>query len=238
MVDFRISKFLASIFTPDFNLSNSLAIANLVVELAGEYIGGEPMILPIPQDAPAEIPRINFISPDKSWKVNISLDRVNMFYDAPIGSQEEPISAEIFASIISEFFSKYHERLNLRVQRLGFVSHRLIIDENTLEFLLDRFCNKDQTGQGKPFDNPKRFEIHSLKKYPWGDFNINSWVRMKFLPIIIGEGEIRSGFKVENDLNTFDASEDPDVNFSENETKQFFHRIPGHVDEILKLYFE
>lgn len=238
MPDFRIYKFLASIFTPELNISNSLKIANLVADLLGKYVGEAPSILPIRQDAPPEIPRILFLSPDKKWKLNISLERTSLFYETPPTSAEKMISIEEFSSIASNFFGNYQNELALRVQRISIVTERLAIWDDALDYVLSRFCNKQQTTKDRPFYNTNRFEIHSLKKYNWEKFNVNSWVRTKFLPIRIGDGETAPGLLVINDFNTLSSDEASEEVFLAEDIKAYFHKAPQHLNEILKLYFD
>ncbi len=238
MLDFRIYKILGSVFTPELNISSSLKIANLVSDLLGNYVGQSPSILPIPQDAPPGIPRILFSSSDKKWKLNISLERTNLFYEVPPNSTDEVISIDDFSSIASDFFGHYQKELGLRVQRIAIVTERSLIQDDALDYILRSFCNEKQIIEGRPFFNTKRFEIHSLKKYPWENFNINSWVRMKFLPIMIGDGETAPAILVVNDLNTFSSDEAPDEAFSADDIKTYFEKAPQHLNKILKLYFE
>ena len=238
MLDFTIYKFLAACFTPEFTISSSLKIANLVVGLLGKYVGDEPTILPIPKDAPLELPRIVFSSPDKKWSLNISPNRTDFFfYVSPTATKNE-VDADEFSSIASEFFVNYQKALNLRIQRIAFVTERSTIRDDALAYILDRFCKKEQTTKGKPFFNAKRFEIHSFKKYDWESFNLNSWVRLKYTPIKNEDGEIVPAVLVINDLNTYSLDEDPEAAFSEGEIHSFYEKIPQHLGKILKLYFD
>jgi hypothetical protein len=238
MPDFTIYKFLAAAFTPEFTIPNSLKIANLVVDLVGKYVGEEPTILPLAKGAPSDLPRIISSSPDKKWSLNVSPERANIFFNLPLTATKKEIDTDKFSSIVSEFFGNYQKALDLRVQRVAFVTERSTIRDDALTYVLDRFCNKEQTTKGQPFFNAKRFEIHSLKKYDWESFNLNSWVRMKFAPIKIDGGETAPAILVVNDLNTFSFEEDPEASFSEDEIKRFYEKIPRHLGEILKLYFD
>jgi len=238
MLDFTIFKFMAVGFTPEFTISSSLKIANHVVDLLGKYVGEEPTILPIPKDAPPELPRIVFSSPDKKWSLNISPDRTNLFFNISPTSTENEINTDEFSAIASEFFVNYQKALDLRVQRTAFVTERSTIRDDALAFILDRFCKKEQTRKGKPFFNAKRFEIHSFKKYDWESFNLNSWVRLKYAPIKNEDGEIVSAVLVINDLNTYSLDEAPEAAFSDGEIHSFYEKIPQHLGKILKLYFD
>jgi hypothetical protein len=238
MLDFKINKILASIFTPEMTIPNSLKLANLVVSIIGEYVGEEPSILPIPQNAPPEVPRILFGSAHDEWSLNISLQRTNLFYTVDPASAKNRISEEDFSLVADTFFGKYQKELSLRVQRLALVTERSSIGDNALTYMLERFCNTRQMGKGRPFHESKRFEIHSLKNYLWEGFHINSWVRMKFLPIRSGDQETAPGILVINDLNTLSLNEAPNENFSGSQMGGYFKKIPRELKQILNLYFE
>lgn len=83
--------------------------------------------MPIPKDAPSELPRMVFTSPDKKWSLNISPERTNLFFNISPTSIKEEIGASKFSSIASEFFSNYQEELKLRVQCTAFVTERSTI---------------------------------------------------------------------------------------------------------------
>ena len=238
MLDFETFKFLGTMFTPDFNISNSLKIANTVVEILGDKLDGPPNIMRIPQDAPPEIPRIMLSSSDKKLNVNISLSRTNLFSEVTPRIDSEGIDINEYSSTSSLFFSEFQKKLNLRVQRMGFVTERVKFRKDALTYVLERFCNENQIEKGRPFNNAKRFEIHSLKKYPWQDFNINSWVRVKYIPILMEDrSQIEPVLLVENDLNTLSIDEDAGANFTDSDIRSFFNKAHGEIEEILNLYF-
>jgi len=161
-----------------------------------------------------------------------------LFSDVPAGIDTGEIDINEYSSIASVFFSEFQKRLDLEIQRMGFVTERVEFRKDALTYILERFSNKKQIEKGRPFYNAKRFEIHSLKKYDWQGFSINSWVRLKFLPIRMkGVRQPEPILLVENDLNTLSTDEDPGAKFTENDIKKFFERAPGHIEEILELYF-
>ncbi len=237
MLEFGVVKVLGAVFTPEFNITNALKIANVVFGLAGDRLDGEPTMIPIPQDAPAEIPRIILTSSDKLLSVSISPVRTNFEFRVPQEAMVDMIDYQSYYSGMAEFFSKYSEALDLKVQRLGYVTERLIVEDNAISYVLERFCKDNQTQKGRPFYNTKRFEIHSLKSYGWDGFRVNSWVRIKSFPIRIKGQEKKIVLLVENDLNTLPYNEDPGADFSATEISKYFNSIPNHLDQILRLYF-
>ena len=237
MLEFTVVKVLAAIFTPDFNMSNSLKIANTAFNLLGDRLDGEPTILPIPQDAPADIPRITLRSSDGLLSLTVAPSRTNLVFNIPLDSVIDIIDYPLYYSDLSKFFVEFSTKLDLKVQRLGYVTDRLILRDDALSLILEEFCNKDKIIKGKPFYNPKRFEIHSFKKYNWEDFQLNSWVRLKYLPIKSKDNEIRQALLVQNDLNTLSNEEDPGAEFKAQDIEKYFDNIPNHLEQILKLYF-
>jgi len=238
MLEFTVTKVLSAIFTPDFNITNFLKIANLASNLLGDRLDGEPTILPIPQDAPADIPRITLQSSDKLLSLTVAPSRTNLEFRIPLESIINVIDYSSYYSDMPQFLAKFSAKLDLNVQRLGYVTDRLIIKEDALSLIMEGFCKKDQIIKGRPFHNPKRFEIHSLKKYDWEGFQLNSWVRLKYLPIKIKDEEIKPALLVENDLNTLSYEEDPGAEFKTTDIEKYFNNIPNHLERILNLYFE
>ena len=238
MPDFKIVKFLGAIFTPDFNISNSLKIANIAVEILGDKLDGPPNILNIPQNAPPEIPRIMLSSFDKKLNLNVSLSRTNLFSEVMPRIDSEGIDLNEYSSTSSLFFSEFQKELGIRVQRMGFVTERVKFRKDALTYIQERFCNKNQIEKGRPFNNAKRFEIHSLKNYPWQNFNINSWVRVKYVPIVMDDrSQIEPVLLVENDLNTLPIEDDAGANFTDSNIRSFFDKAQGEIEEIINLYF-
>lgn len=237
MLELGVVKVLGAVFTPEFNITNALKIANVVFGLAGERLDGEPTMMAIPQDAPADIPRIILTSSDKLLSVSISPVRTNFEFKAPQETIIDMIDYRSYYSQMAEFFSKYSEALDLKVQRLGYVTERLIVRDDAISYVLERFCRDNQIQKGRPFYNTKRFEMHSLKNYEWDGFQVNSWVRIKCFPIGTKDQEKKPALLVENDLNTLSYDEDPGADFSAAEIGKYFDGIPDHLNEILNLYF-
>ncbi len=234
MKDFKIIKFLAAIFTPEFNITNSLNIANIANNLLKGKIDGNLVVLPIPQDAPPDIPRVQLTAKEEGWRLDISLARTNLFYHALPNQGVSEILIEEFAEVASNFFSSFKKSLELRVQRLALVTERVCPQENPANYIVEKFCDQKYLAEGRPFNNLKAFEIHSLKKYMFEDFYLNSWVRIKSL---ISQKLKLTGVLVINDLNTLSMDEDPGKAFSENEISKYYNITPDHLNKILSKYF-
>lgn len=235
MPAFRVIKYQGAIFTPDLSISNSFAILKVIVDLLGEKLQGDPMILPIPQDAPAEIPRMQFTSQDKKWILTMSLARTDLIFVDPSTLEPDGMDVEEFSCLCSNFFSNLKEKLNIRVQRLAFVTDRASQNDQAADLVVKKFCKDELAQDGKPFNNVNNFEIHSLKSYDWKGYSLNSWVRIKASDLRIKE-EVVPALVVQNDMNTLPLDKDSGRDFSPEEIRTFFREIPVHLLNILKKY--
>jgi hypothetical protein len=235
MLNFRTIRFLSSIFTPELNISSSINFVNIAIELLGDKLEENPIILPIPQDAPANIPRIQLTSADKKWNLSISLERTDLIYFDPSLSGETFLDIKDFTFTSSQFLSEFKDRLDLAVQRIAFVTERILPEEKA-DFIIDRFCKKELKQEGKPFNNVRQFEIHSRKRYDYEGYKINSWVRIKSVDLKT-KNIITPGVMIVNDLNTLPYSEDPENRFSSKEIEDYFDKMYVHLNEILNKYF-
>jgi len=237
MLKFEMLKMMASAFTPDFSIGNNLLLINTFQELSGKKFDGEFFSGQIPQEAPAEIPRIILNSLDNCWKLEISLQRTNLVLLKPLASPVKAPSLKEFGSFAKEIFARYKSQTDIRIQRLALVTERFFKIEETppSQFLATKFCNDIYLEKDKPFDRPNGFEIHSLKKYEREGFKVNSWVRLKSgnlldstrTPILIAV----------NDINTLSIDEEPSTDFNDEDIIRFYEFFPDHVESIIDIYF-
>ena len=236
MLEFVMLKLMASAFTPDFSIGNKLLLINKFQELSGQKFDGEFFSGQIPQEAPAEIPRIILNSLNRCWKLEISLQRTNLVFLKPLASQIKTPSLKEFGTFAKDIFARYKSETDIRIQRLALVTERFFKPElPPSQYLAKKFCKNIYLERDKPFDRPNNFEIHSLKKYEREGFNVNSWVRLK-------SGNLLDSTKtpiliVINDINTLHLDEEPSIDFKDKDIIRFYEFFPDHVESIIDIYF-
>jgi len=193
-------KIMGSIFTPDLSINDSFGLLNLFRNLSGKRFDGELFSTPIPQDAPAEIPRMILKSRDKAWKLEISLERTNIVFQQVPNFSISPPETQDFVSFASDVFKAYKNETRVRVGRLALVTERYLEmpGESPPQFIADKYCKQQYLKA--PFNNPSAFELHSLKNYKWQGFQINSWVRLR--STTLSDPVNAPILLVMNDLNT------------------------------------
>lgn len=235
MIDFleftEIRSIQASLFITNFNFSTS-KILKTVLDHCSDQFDGAPTVLPLPNDAPIEIPRIVLERKDKSMKLELSPQRLNLFR---IKSQDEDkISPKKFLCTEVELLVKLIKDIRADCVRMAVVLERFCPKREPAKDIAIHFSKENFMKE--PLDRPSAFELHSLKKYTFLDsFEVNSWVRIKsggvqsegvFSPVVIAH----------QDINTFVELMDTKI-YNNDDVSKFFSNIFEEFDNILKLYF-
>jgi len=225
---FQIVSLQISIFTPTILFSKNKILEKLMSKFS-EVFDGDVVSIPLPDNAPKEIPKIILNSANKKIKLEIADNRTNFFRYRQ--DDDEKIDLDKLFPLCIEIFTEYKECTQAIIGRLAIVTVKFVEDNNPGLTLAQHFCQ--ERWLTIPFNRPENFEIHAHKKYPFENFNINSWVRCKtgFLmknatPIIL----------VTQDINTL-AEEAEGKDFSIKELIRFLKVISKEQGHILGLYF-
>ena len=225
---FKITSLQVSIFTPALLFSKSRILERMMSNFGG-FFDGDTVAIPMPGDAPKEIPRIILHSADGKFKLEIPESRVNFFRYRKDDDVEIDISQILDLS--SRVLKEYKDCTHSIIGRLALVVVKFLENENPGFTLARHFCKEKWITE--LFNRPDNFEIHSHKHYTLDGFNINSWVRCKTgrltkdnKPIIL----------VTQDINTL-AEKLEKRDFSFEQVKAFLEIAYKEQEQILRKYF-
>jgi len=226
--NFKVTSLQISIFTPAALFSKSKILERLMSNFADSF-DGDTVAVPIPGDAPKEIPRIILLSADGKFKLEIAESRVNFFRyrqddDVRIGINQT-------LNLCSRILQEYKDCTQATIGRLALVVVKFLEQENPGLALASHFCKDKWIIE--PFDRPENFEIHSHKKYTLGRFNVNSWVRCKTGRLTKNNEPI---VLVTQDINTL-AEELEENNFDIEQVKNFLKIAYKEQEQVLRKYF-
>lgn len=227
---FQLASVQVAIFTPDVNAFSQPKILADFITWYGARYNGPVTALPLPDDAPPQLPRVSLQSADAVWKLNVAPQRIDSYW-APPRIEARPDDSIAVVTQCSEVLEQYVRSNSVRVGRLALVLQRAYVIPNPAHALIERFCNEES--KRAPFNNSESFEIHNHKRYrPSGIVQqINSWVRCR-TALIQGE----PGIAVEQDLNTLEEESDRST-FDADAIQRFFSHAQPEADSILRLYF-
>lgn len=202
----------AAFFVSNVNLSDKLDIASKINSGLKDVLDGDPTILPIPDDAPFELPRIILNSKNKLFSCSISPQRI----DFVINKSKMIATSEGVLDIEAEFLKNIKPLTTLIIKSLGWSVYRLALISQlkvkptggVLPFLQKMLT--DNLGK-----DAKELQLHSLKMMKINDFEANHWLRL----ISQNAGTEEELLLIASDINTLQtqkyqvAEEDAEIFF-------------------------
>ena len=225
--DFNIFSIQISLFTPTLQFSQSKILAQLAGKFSNAF-DGAPISLPLPPDAPQEIPRLILQDGGGKFKLEIALSRVNFFRYRK--EDDSVMAAEDVFKLCLPILEEYIKITSAKVGRLAIVSVKTLKHETPGVILAQHFC-KDKWLESSP--QPENFEVHFHKRYDLDGFNVNNWLRCKSG---ILEKEKTKVVIVQQDINTF-AGDIDKKEFTMKEISKFLKNADGEQNHQLAQYF-
>lgn len=173
----KIRKIQTAIFTKNFQIADDYDRAQLLLDLKSatfDTFNGDPVLIPVPNDAPLDIPRVILNSIDKAYSCNVALNRTDVFYNVPDDSE---INLNVLLQTQKNNSLKLFNFLKSKsatINRVGFVVNIDFImveenDKNSFDYLKEHFFKNDKLKDPKELllrynklgSSPK-FEMNNL----------------------------------------------------------------------------
>lgn len=211
----------SAFFVTNVDLSDKLDVANKVKKEL-DILDGDPTILPVPNDALLEIPRIILTSKNKAFSCNISSERIDFVINK---SKLTELNIDLEEEILkkSEILSKLiNKSLSWSVHRLALISQFKYKPEiGTLNFM--KSLLSEQFGA-----DSAELEIHRLKHIKVGNIKSNQWVRL----LSQNSGMPNEFIRILSDINTLKTEK---YSFTEDSSKLFFNSALTVTKDTLKV---
>lgn len=166
------------IFTNSLDLSDKLAIAQDLKEIAPIKFDGEPTIFPLPLNAPLEIPRI--VLRDKLGKVMLNVSPIRTEISM-VNSESQvddlgvprlkirDVSTTYLTPTIEKIVKLYVDKYLVNISRAAIVTRQIIkLDQSAQEFLKYKGLTMSKS---KPYES----KISLLHKEAIDTYKINKW---------------------------------------------------------------
>jgi len=229
---FELASCQATVFTPDGGLSVSKIMTKFYSQHAGVF-DGSPIVLPVPQEAPLEIPRIILESTSHEWRCELSPASASITWRRTKATQT-PVELVVFFQKAADILLQYSDVLSARVGRVAGLATRFCEHETPALFLARHFC-KNRWDEA-PLNRPENFELHAHKKFLLaGEFQVNSWARNK-TGLLAGETAQKPIVLFEQDINTL-AEAVAEKSFQHQEIRRFLAAVATEADVVLRFYF-
>ena len=188
-MDFLVRSFQAAIFGV-IDIRDPLEVGHQVRSAAGDLLDGEPLVLPLPSDAPSEIPRIVLKSKDERYSCNVSGDRLDLFYRDKKPSQKWIDLRDEYFQHLSAISHTLVETLRTTITRLGSIAEFEVPISTSPSLTIRKAYLKEGILPGE-----HEIQLGVLHRESWETIEINRWLRLRGK-----EGE--SALRVVIDINT------------------------------------
>lgn len=217
--DFLDAQLRLGIFTPNLRRMSTAQVVSALLE----RFPGDPMVLPIPADAPPEIPRITLRDQSGAMELHIALSRSDLYINRRPGT--DFIAEEVTEEGI-EILERVLDVLEVRPGRLAAIGSYFFKCDEPAALLVEHFC-KNQWAEG-PFANLNAFEVHAHRRLTLLEgLTVNSWIRCKIGNV--NEPNVsHAAAIIERDVNTL-AEEAEERRFSPDDVNSFMRQAVGYL---------
>lgn len=228
-----ISDLQAGLFTTSLDLSNKIGLAGAIIEATKGLFDGNPTMLNVPSDAPAEIPRLILKNPNSSYMFQFGLNRMDFFYHdkSMVGGtptkKMEDVKVDFLAKLAS-INSTVKKVTGAKIVRVGLVPTLILKnDSGACKFIRETYFNLKKVEEGI---NEISFSTNRRTKLD--NFNANVGIRgVAFRKPNEGLDNKVSVFNV--DINTL--SEEL-LDLKVEEMNKFFALAFEHIEKNLHSY--
>lgn len=227
---FNVASIQCSIFTPGFSFRQT-AFLTYLLEHWGDKFDGNPLSIPLPDNAPPEVPSIVLTSNDNSLKMNVSRQRTDISWNRTSSEVNPDVHAVV--DEINDILRDIIKDQVVSAGRLAFILNRFAPVEDTAKVLAAHFCKEEWLTTA--LKQPENFELHVHERHAFGtgQFNVNSWFRVRTGRLV---ADSKSAVLVQQDINTI-AEELESQRFEPEQIQAFFHEAIELDDQVLALYF-
>jgi hypothetical protein len=198
MIELHFARLQTALFLTSLDMTQKLDLAITIRDASNGLLSTDPLILPVPSDAPPEIPRLVLRSSDGRWTYQVSSNRLDFVFELPPDKREGVEFVEIVekqAHIGSIIWKTIQPKYSASGNRIGVVSLFVGSPENSVQFLRSRFMLPSDAPE------PHELQLHALHRIALGTVTVNRWTRC-----IVGEpsprARSRGSLRVEIDINT------------------------------------
>jgi hypothetical protein len=232
MLELNLARLQIALFLTSLDTTKMLDLATTIRDSSNGLLDADPLMLPIPSDAPLEFPRLILKSSDGRWTYQVFGNRLDFIFELPpdaLGASEFCEIIKRQAYIGSTVWDAIQPKFSASGNRIGVVSLFAGSPEDSVQILRSRFM--------LPSDAPKPhvLQLHTLHRTALGSITVNRWTRCMAGEFIIAETKRRDLLRVEIDINTI-----PEQRFSLTSAKiiSFAEDVRGLVLATLASLFE
>jgi len=228
-IKFRVESLQGILFLSNFAYGKKMDLVNKLSHALPFLFEKDPTLLPIPDDAPPDIPRIMLSNKSEKYKCNISANRIDFFYK----DEKEPKPfQEVFKQFYpnyKKFFTSLKSEFNPQIGRVALISKLISsLEESSNDLIKSNFLKKGI------FLNPHNLDLIILYKDKVDTFEINRLIKIRSLRKV-GDPENDKALRLEIDINTLSEKTG---DYNKEEIDKIYNLIINKIDYSISQFFE
>jgi len=172
-MDFLIQSFQAALFGY-IDIRDPLEVGHQLKSKTGDLFDGEPLVLPIPLDAPPEIPRLILKSKDDVHSCNVSPERIDLFYREKQPTKKWIDLRDEYLSRLLLISQSVVETLGMHITRLGSVAQFAVSVGQDASSITRKAYLRDGVLPGQ-----RAIQLGVLDRQSLETTEINRWIRLR-----------------------------------------------------------
>ena len=227
-IKFGVESLQGVLFLSNFAYGKKMDLVNKLSQALPFLLEKDPTILPIPDDAPSNIPRIMLSNKSEEYKCNIAANRIDFFYEEKKEPKPLKESFNQFYPNYKKFFTTLKSEFNPQISRLALISKLIsFLNESSNNLIKNTFLKE------KIFGDTYNLEIIILYKEKVDTLKINRLIRIKSLRKK-DPPESDMALRSEIDINTL-----PGIigDYSKEEIDKIYKLFLDKIDYSINLYF-
>lgn len=225
----------SAIFTPSLDLTNKIGFANQLIQDTKGLFDGDPIVLPIPNDAPPEIPRIILKNKNDSHSLSVGQSRIDFFYNER--DYKDKIASNEFANLEPEFLQKTNlviqtilNTTSTRIIRLGLI----ITLQSKISGKASSFVSTHYLKHRKAFKDLYDLNLGVLIREKINKLDSNIWFRIN--PYRKEKDSLDDKIiTFQFDINT---KGEEILNLSLDDTNKYFIESASYINQNISYYIE
>lgn len=226
--NFKLQQLQTALFTPGINLTKPIDIAQGLISATGTLFDGQPIILPIPPDAPPEVPRIIVKNSSDTYTCNVSQNRIDFIFTEKGMFRSMRDESDKFLNHLLSLIELLKSNLKITITRAGTIATLMLpLKESSNKFISEKYLKEHL------FNGTYEIQFGILKKLQLTGYEVNCWFRLNTLRNMKDVSDDRTM------LVTFDVNTQPEVSYdlSKDQIGIFFNSAIKYIEENLNIYF-
>jgi len=211
-----------------FDLTDALETARSLRSKLKGKLDGEPIVLPVPDSAPSDIPRILLRSKDGKYKCDVSSDRLRLSYsesDLPKYRLDE--FNDDYLSLVGNTLDVVQFQLKSKISAIAIIIELIALAEDPVTYLKEIYIKE------RLLTSPTELGITYMDKLRWYDLDINRGYRLHAGTFSDESGSRHDMVIMYCDINTLSAhKEDYDRDIAINIIKQAISYVSENISVV------